>query len=76
MKLILSPSARNALNKIKDQMIKQFEEKDINRFKIKFTKKKEFLAVPIPYTGPAFQLYINDKFLRTYFFKKGKWMTL
>ena len=40
------------------------------------TKKKEFLAIPVPYTGPAFQLFINGRFHKTYFFKDKKWKEL
>lgn len=73
MKLMLTTSARNALKEIKEKMLNQYENKDINRFKIKFTKKKEFLAVPFPFDFPAFQLYLNGKFQNTYFLKNNKW---
>jgi len=55
-------------------MLKQYEEGDVNRFKLKFTKKKEFMAVPVPYfNGPSFQLFINDKFYKTYFLHNNRW---
>lgn len=54
-------------------MIIQFKENNIHIYKIKFTKKKEFKAVPIIYSSPAFQLFLNDKFQKSYFFSEGKW---
>lgn len=58
-------------------MIEQHKNKDINRFKLKFTKKKEFVAVPVPYFGvPAFRLFLNEKEFKTYLFKDKKWQEL
>ncbi|MDD4110164.1 MAG: hypothetical protein PHS54_01270 [Clostridia bacterium] len=76
MNFILTNSSSRALKQIKEKMIEQFEKKDINKFRLKFTKKKEFLAIPVPYTGPAFQLFINGRFHKTYFFKDKKWKEL
>jgi len=77
MKFLWTTASRNALAEIKKRMIEQHEKKDINRFKLKFTKKKEFTAIPVPYFGsPAFQLFINEKLHSTYILKKNKWETL
>ena len=77
MKFLWTKSSRNALSEIKKRMIEQHEKGDINRFKLKFTKKKEFLAVPVPYFKyPAFQLYLNENLQNTYVLKKDKWQTL
>lgn len=76
MKFLWTTASRNALKEIKKRMSEQHEEKDINRFRLKFTKKKEFTAVPIPYFGyPAFQLYINEKLYATYV-KNKRWRKL
>lgn len=74
MKFLWTTASTNALKEIKKRMIEQHEKNDINRFKLKFTKKKEFLAVPIPYFNyPAFELYVNEKYDCTYVFKNKKW---
>jgi len=73
MDFTLTNSSKNVLDKIKEVMIKQFENKDISRYKLKFTKKKEFIAVPFAFTSPAFRLFINRGFHRTYIFKDNKW---
>ena len=76
MRLIITTSSRHAIKKIKTQMILQYENKDVKNFKLKFTKKKTFIAVPIPYTGPAFQLWINGRNYKTYFYKDEQWQEL
>lgn len=73
MRLTLTNSSNKALQEIKEAMIKQFEEKNVDRFRLKFTKKKEFVAIPIAFTSPAFQLFINGKFHKTYFLRRKKW---
>jgi len=77
MKFLWTTASRKALQKIKERMIDQYENKDINRFKLKFTKKKEFVAVPVTFFGcPAFQLFVNGKEFNTYLFKDKKWKVL
>lgn len=77
MKLLWTNASRNALKKIKERMIEQHKDNDINRFRLKFTKKKEFLAIPVLYfSSPAFRLYLNDKSYATYLLKKDKWKEL
>ena len=74
MKFLWTNASRNVLKEIKKKMIEQHENKDINRFKLKFTKKKEFLAVPLPHFNiPAFNLFINEEIYGTYLFEKNKW---
>lgn len=70
----LTTTSRKALKEIKEKMIAQFENKDINRLVVKFTKKKEFTAIPSPlFKCPAFQLFVNDKFYKTFVCRDGKW---
>jgi len=76
MKFLFTTSSRKALKQIKERMIQQYHDKDINKFIIKFTKKKEFIAIPFAYSGPAFQLFLNNKFYKAYFFKEKKWSEL
>ena len=80
MKLLWTNSSRNALKKIKEQMIEQHKNNDKSIFRLKFTKKKEFTAIPSPwFTCPAFQLYVNDKLDKVYavyVFRKNKWVTV
>ena len=77
MKFLWTTASRNALKEVKERMIEQHEKKDVSKFKLKFTKKKEFLAIPSPwFTCPAFQLFLNQKFYGTYIFKNEKWSTL
>jgi len=77
MKFLWTNASRNALRKIKERMIEQYEKKNVDRFKLKFTKKKEFLAVPSPYfTCPAFRLYVNEKPYGTYLFRDDNWESL
>jgi len=74
MKFLWTNASRNTLNKIKESMLEQYDKKDINMFKLKFTKKKEFLAIPLPYFDcPAFELYINQKLYSVYVFRNDEW---
>lgn len=74
MKFLWTTSSQNALKEIKIRIIKQYKIKDQNKIKIKFTKKKEFIAVPIPFFNfPAFSLYINEKFYKTFLLKNKEW---
>lgn len=77
MKFMWTNSSRKALEEIKKRMIQQYGNNDVNRFKLKFTKKKEFLAVPSPYFNcPSFQLFLNGKLHNSYIFRNNKWTTL
>lgn len=77
MKILITTASRNALKEVKEKMIEQHSKKDMNKFRLKFTKKKEFLAIPSPwFTCPAFQLYINDKLYGVYVFRNEKWQTI
>ena len=69
-------SSNRLLTIIKKKVIKNFEDRNPQKFKINITKKKNFLVVPIPYNYPAFQLFINDKFYTSYFLKDKKWIIL
>jgi len=74
MKILWTKAARNALEKVKDQMFMQEGMNDANRFRLKFTKKKEFLAIPISFNRKAgFRLFINEKPYATYFLVDGEW---
>lgn len=73
MRFLWTTASKKALEEIKARMIIQHNEKNINRFRLKFTKKKEFLAIPVPFTDAAFQLFINGKFYKTYFYQNKKW---
>ncbi len=73
MKILWTVASRNALKKVKEQMIKQYMENDVNRFRLKFTKKKEFLAIPFSYDKHGFQLFLNKKFYATYYLTDGEW---
>lgn len=74
MKFLWTTASKNALEEIKEQIIEKYKNKDLSKIKIKFTKKKEFVAVPISILlYPAFNLYINEKLYKTYAFKNKKW---
>ena len=74
MKFIPTTASSKAIEEIKKRMLEQHENKDISKFRLKFTKKKEFLAVPSLYFGcPAFRLYINNSPFATYIFRNKKW---
>ena len=74
MKFDWTNSSLNALDEIKKRMIEQYNHKINTRIKVKFTKKKEFLAVPVfTFNIPAFQLFINDKLYGLYLFKNNNW---
>jgi hypothetical protein len=64
------------LEQIKKEIIINFKNKEPNKKNRYVTKKKVFVAVPLPYNNPAFQLYINDKFYRSYFFKNNEWIEI
>jgi hypothetical protein len=66
-------SSLRILKEIKEEIIKNFKNKNIERKEIKITKKKRFLAIPIPYNNPAFQLFIGNKFYKSYFFKNNSY---
>ena len=67
-------SSTNALNEIKIIMIDQYNKKIDDKIKIKFTKKKEFLAIPMFWLmAPAFQLFINERLYCSYVFRDNKW---
>jgi hypothetical protein len=69
-------SSLRLLKIIKTKIIENFNNKNPVKISMKTTKKKEFLAVPIPYKSPAFQLYINNKFYTSYFLKDDKWIEI
>jgi hypothetical protein len=73
MNLTLTNSSRKSLKNIQDRMIEQFEKHNTNKYKLKFTKKKEFIAVPFSFNHPAFQLFVNGKFHKTYFLINKVW---
>lgn len=74
MKFIWTTSSKQALEDIKKQIIENHNENKREKIRIKFTKKKWFVAVPIVVFGyPAFDLYINEKYYKNYLFKKNEW---
>ena len=76
MKFEWTNSSSKVLDIIKYRITKNYEDKNIEKINIKITKKKHFLAIPIPSTSPAFTLYINDKFYKSYFYKDNSWMEI
>lgn len=65
--------SKKILRDIKERVIKQHEQRDRSRFSIKFTKKRTFYVIPIPWSTPAFQLWIDNSFYKSYFYNKGSW---
>ncbi len=76
MKFVWTNSSLKVLNIIKNKIIMNYEDKNIIKLNIKITKKKNFLAIPIPNLSPAFMLYINNKFYKSYFFKNKEWIEI
>ena len=73
MKFEFTNHSRRILNDIKARVISQYNQKNRERFKVKFTKKREFFVIPIPWSSPAFQLWIDNHFYKSYFYNKGVW---
>lgn len=74
MKFKWTYNSLKVLSEIKKKVIKNFENKTPENFKINLTKKKWFMIKIIPYDNPAFMLYVNDKFLKNYFYKNNEWI--
>jgi len=76
MKFNITKRVEELLEEIKAIVIDNFELKQPQKFEIVYTKKKMFLVVPIPFNKPAFQLFVNDKFYKSYFLKEEGWVEL
>jgi hypothetical protein len=61
---------------IKEIVLYDFNEKNPIRFSIIYTRKKTFAIVPVPSNKPSFQLYVNGRFYKSYFFKNNEWTEL
>ena len=64
MRFRFTNNSKKVLEEIQKRVIEQHKNKDLKKFRIKYTKKKYFLVVPFPFTSPAFQLLINGKFYK------------
>jgi hypothetical protein len=73
MGIYWTKSSLAVLEEIKEIIINDFKNKNPQKINIKITKKKTLIAVPIPFNKPAFQLFIQDKFYKSYFLKDNKW---
>ena len=78
-KIKFSPSMEKSLFEIKDSVMDHFNQgltKGSYKIKKKPTKNKTLLAVTMPLDKPAFQLFINDKFYKSYFyyFNENRWI--
>jgi len=77
MRLFETNSFDRILDDIKKKAEENYKQKNPEKFSVKITKKKEVQVVPFPYTGPAFQLFINNKFYKSYLKNKnGSWIML
>jgi len=72
----LTNNSNRVLEELKEIFIENFNHKIFEKIKIKITKKTHFLAIPIPSTNPAFTLYVNGKFFKSYFYKNEKWIEI
>jgi hypothetical protein len=68
--------SKQIFEELKKEVILNFENKEPTKKIRKFTKKKEFLIIPIPYQSPAFQLFIDGKFYGSFFYKNNEWVFL
>lgn len=76
MKLVETTASKKAIKEIKEKIVSMFEDGDYSRFRVKFTKKKEFLVVPIQFNIPAFRLFLNEKPYKAYYLKGDNWEEL
>jgi membrane carboxypeptidase/penicillin-binding protein PbpC len=80
MKIKLTKTCLKTIEKIKEEMIKRWEdflnEKELNedKIKIKITKKKTLIAVPMMLDKPAFRLFVNNREIGFWWFKNGVWV--
>lgn len=70
----LTNSSTKVLDEVKKRIIENYTNKCPENFKIKYTKKKYFNVVVVPYIYPAFVLYVDGKSYRSYFYKNKKWI--
>jgi len=76
MKFNETERVKELLDEIKEIVIENFNLKNPNKFTIPYTKKKTLLVIPIPFNSPAFQLFVNNKFYKSYFMQNNKWSEL
>jgi hypothetical protein len=71
-----SKAMENVLFEIKKEVLDNFQDKEFGiKIRKKATKKKELLAITIPFDNPAFTFFINNKLTSTFFYDSGirKW---
>jgi hypothetical protein len=74
VKFKFTNSSEKVLDEIKNRIINNYADKNPKNFKIKYSKKKYFSVVVVPYFYPAFLLYADGKVIKSYFYKNNKWI--